>query len=318
MPDVPGPKEVEVSSFLPVPYVTQYTDRTPTIGPLLLTVLKAWAVLMIEWGSLRFVDHAPVSVWIASSAVALLVLGVIEKRDWLKFKNPRYFPVSLSILMVIWAAIVAFAYYLDAISPHFVDPTVSNLQSDLAKARRDRDLAILQRDDALRAKGDTPSPAPPAPPPIAKAVDIEARIDVWKSVEGQMNDFIRIFGEGDNIVSNWKSDQFALQQKVNDFRQHLGITRSRLDQLIGTYPDFSDLRAIDRNGLARLSATIENLLQTVSQLPSDVSSSEKQNVIGSYIGQLRRELEPAKQWALAIKNLANSSVTELSSREVSK
>ncbi len=107
MPDISGPQEDrQLSNLLPVPYVTQYTDRTPAIGPLLVTVIKAWAVLMIEWGSLRFIDHAPVGVWIASGVVAVLVLGVLEKRDWLNFKNKRYFPASLSILMIILVGII--------------------------------------------------------------------------------------------------------------------------------------------------------------------------------------------------------------------
>ena len=113
MSDVTNPRETEISNRLPVPYVTQYTDRTPTLGPLVLTILKAWAVLMIEWGSLRFIDHAPVSVWIASSAVALLVLGVIEKRDWLNFKNRKYFPIFLTTLMLIWSGIIGYAYFFD-------------------------------------------------------------------------------------------------------------------------------------------------------------------------------------------------------------
>jgi hypothetical protein len=37
-----------------VPYVhPTLTNKTPVVWPLLVTALSAWAVLMIEWGSLR-------------------------------------------------------------------------------------------------------------------------------------------------------------------------------------------------------------------------------------------------------------------------
>jgi hypothetical protein len=171
MSDVPKPRDTEISNLLPVPYVTQYTDRTPTLGPLLLTVLKAWAVLMIEWGSLRFIDHAPVSVWIASSAVALLVLGVIEKRDWLNFKNRRYFPVSLMTLMSIWVGIIGYAYYFDNLPSNPGSSSVASaLHSQLEATQKERDAARQERDAALRTlqpplqpQSGTPAPAPPAP-----------------------------------------------------------------------------------------------------------------------------------------------------------
>ena len=78
-----------------------------------LTSLKVWAIAMLEWGSLRFIDHAPISVWIASSAIAAMVLVVLEKREWLNFKNRRYFPVSLTLLMLMWLGITGYAYYFD-------------------------------------------------------------------------------------------------------------------------------------------------------------------------------------------------------------
>jgi hypothetical protein len=149
--------------------------------------------------------------------------------------------------------------------------------------------------------------------------DIEARIDVWKSIEGQMNDFARILGEGDRIVANWKtSPPGGLANTVSQFRQNLNIIRGRLAQLIGSNPDFSDLRIIDQNVPGKLSASIENLLQAASQLRSDVTATEYDANIRSYIGPLRRELATVKQWSQATKSLANSSVAELSSRQISK
>ena len=312
---------VEVSGQLPVPYVTPYTDRTLAITPLLVTALSGWAVLMIEWGSLRWIDHAPVAIWIGSTAIAVCVLAVIANRDWLNFKDRRYFPVSLLALMTIWIGIVGLAYYIDYTTGHPLDPAVAGLQSQLASALRERDIAALERDAARREIGNAVAPGAPIPPPSpAKTMDdIEARIDVWKSIEGQMNDFVRILGEGDRIVANWKtSPPGGLANTVSQFRQNLNIIRGRLAQLIGSNPDFSDLRIIDQNVPGKLSASIENLLQAASQLRSDVTATEYDANIRSYIGPLRRELATVKQWSQATKSLANSSVAELSSRQISK
>jgi hypothetical protein len=170
--------ETTERNSLPVPYVTSYTNKTFTLTPLLLTTLKVWAVAMLEWGSLRFIDHAPISVWISSSAIAGLVLVVLERREWLNFKNRRYFSVSLSVLMTIWIGIVGFAYYLDTPSQAAVAKvTKDNAEDDrdtvvrhlvTALSERDiarRDLAAAKRDlDSARAQQPQPQlPQPPAP-----------------------------------------------------------------------------------------------------------------------------------------------------------
>jgi hypothetical protein len=170
--------ETTERNSLPVPYVTSYTNKTFTLTPLLLTALKVWAVAMLEWGSLRFIDHAPISVWISSSAIAGLVLVVLERREWLNFKNRRYFSVSLSVLMTIWIGIVGFAYYLDTPSQAAIAKvTKENAEDDrdtvvrhlvTALSERDiarRDLAAAKRDlDSARAQQPQPQlPQPPAP-----------------------------------------------------------------------------------------------------------------------------------------------------------
>jgi hypothetical protein len=316
MSDVSRPNNSGVDSFLPVPYVTQYTNRTPTIGPLLLTVVKAWAVFMVEWGSLRWVDHAPVIVWIVSGVVALLVLGVIERREWLNFKNRRYFPTSLAGLMAAWACVVGYAYYLDLTTTHVVEPETVRLQGQIASANRERDVAVMERDAARRehdASGAAPLPpiSQLPPMPTMNAGDAEARIDVWKSIEGQMNDFNRILEEGDAIVQHPEQTQAVMSARASDFRQHLTVTRNRLGQLIGTYPDYSDLKVVDQQVPTRLSAAIENLLQTASQMAPSTPPSEVAANLGSYIRSLKRELAPVKQWAAAVTAVSESSIAEL-------
>jgi hypothetical protein len=211
MSDVSKPGEGEVvSGSLPVPYVTDYTNQTWTLGPFVVPAIAGGAFLLVEWGTLRWMDHAPTSVWLCTTAIGICILVVVAMKGWLDFKNPRYFSISLAVLLVTWVTFVGAAYYWEASSVREIDPAVTNLQSQLATARRERDVAVLEREAARRDAGNTnPTPTPSPPPDLAKlkADDIEARIDAWNGVEGQMSDFARILGEGDDIVNNWRSDQ---------------------------------------------------------------------------------------------------------------
>lgn len=245
---------------LPVPYVTNYTNKTPTLGPLALTVIKAWAILMIEWGSLRWIDHAPIGVWISSSLVALLVLGVIERREWLNFKNKRFFPISLSGLLIAWAGIVAFAYYYDAVSDHPANPAVVSLQSQLATALRARDAAVVERDNARRANNVTAPPASSTTSSPPGQSDTDARKDVWEGISSLMNDFEGALNDSDAITANWKANQAGLSKSISEFRQKFTIARNKLGQFIGTYPNFSDLRIIDQGIFTKFATVIENAL----------------------------------------------------------
>jgi len=309
-------------SLPPVLYVppARYTDRTSIFVPVVVHILRIGAVMGLEWTTLKFIEDAPVLVRAATFVIALLILAVIESRDWLNFRRPGSFRFSIVALLLIYAGICGYAYaYLENHTPP-ESPAITSLQSELATSRRDRDFAILQRDAALREahpSGPPSAPVKPAPPPN-KASDIEARIDAWKSIDGLMNDFTRILSEGDDIIAKWKANQSGLTGLTATFRQHLNIVRSRLSQLIESNSDFSDLKIIDQRVPASVSTVLENLLQATSQLPQNTSPADYETDIGPYIGPLTRTLGPTKQWVKSVKDLAKSSVSDLESREKSK
>jgi hypothetical protein len=180
MPDVSKPNDGEViPNRLPVPYVTQYTDQTPTLSPFLVPGIAAGAFLMVEWGTLRWIDHAPTLVWLANTAIGLCVLIVVALKDWLSFKGRRYLPISLSILLVAWVGIVGFGYYLDAQSvPANAAKVIKESSEDdrdtvvrhlvTALSERDiarRDLAAAKRDLEVartqQPQTQLPQPSPP-------------------------------------------------------------------------------------------------------------------------------------------------------------
>jgi hypothetical protein len=107
MSDVSKPGEGEVvSGSLPVPYVTDYTNQTWTLGPFVVPAIAGGAFLLVEWGTLRWMDHAPTSVWLCTTAIGICILVVVAMKGWLDFKNPRYFSISLAVLLVTWVTFV--------------------------------------------------------------------------------------------------------------------------------------------------------------------------------------------------------------------
>jgi hypothetical protein len=65
---------------------------------------------MLDWVSLRFIENAPSSVYAASAIIAVLMLAVIESRDWLNFKGRWYFRSFFCALLVIYCGIIGFSY----------------------------------------------------------------------------------------------------------------------------------------------------------------------------------------------------------------
>jgi hypothetical protein len=78
---------------LPIIYAppSPYTDRTGVLVPLIPLALKALAVMGIEWTTLKFIEDAPVLVRAATFITSVIMLAVLETRDWLRFKGKSYF-----------------------------------------------------------------------------------------------------------------------------------------------------------------------------------------------------------------------------------
>jgi hypothetical protein len=303
-------------------YTTEYTDKTNVVVPPLGHFIRTGAIAMLEWESLKHTESAPWYFDVGSVALAIAVVSVHEYRGWLNFKNKNYYLRTIGILAAAWVALSAYTIYqYNFNAPTIIDPQITTLQSELATARRDRDLAILERDTAKRERGQEVSPSPPAPsaPPTATMDDLDARIDVWKSIDGQMDDLSRVLIDGNQIVTDWKSlKPSALSPRVGQFRNHLDILRQRLGELIGANPDFSDLRAVDVSVPTKLRSAIENLFETAGQTSDEIDQAGYENSLGPYIGPLRRQLIQVKTWIDGVKHLAESSVADLSARRALK
>jgi hypothetical protein len=305
---------------LPVLYVppAKYTDRTSVLTPLFLPALAALAVLGIEWTTLGFIENAPVIVRLATFIIAAFVLAVLQSREWLKFKGRYLFAGLLAGFVLLYLAICAYAFfYLQ--EPSSPSAAVTDLQTKLAAALRERDIAISQRDAARRDRGDT-SPSQPIPPipQSLKTDEIDARLDAWKAVEAQLNDIDRLLSEGDDTLKIWESDnQPALRDASIKFVNDSGAQRNRLRALLTTYPEFSDLSVIDPASLDKLATLANNLYSALIQLPLDMTKDDYVNATEPYIRPVKREIKSLKDWSKATRKVAESSVLELTTRQQS-
>jgi hypothetical protein len=305
---------------LPVLYVppAKYTDRTSVLTPLFLPALAALAVLGIEWTTLGFIENAHVIVRLATFVIAAFVLAVLESRGWLEFRGRYLFVGLLSGLVLLYAAICGYAFFYLR-EPSTPSARETELETKLAAALREVDIANLQRDAAKRDHGDI-SPSPPIPPipQFLKTDELDARLDAWKAVETQLKDVDRLLSEGDNMVNNWQSGNEGVVRDLSAaFANSAGNQRNRLKELLGTYNNFSDLSVVDPATLDKLAMFADNLYKELIQLPADLTKDDYINTTKPYIGPIKREMASIKQSSQAMRKVAESSVLELTTRQQS-
>jgi hypothetical protein len=162
-------------SRLPIPYVTQYTNETPAVSPVLISFLRGAAVMGLEWTTLKYIEDAPLLVRAATFLIALLILAILEKREWLRFKGRSLFKIAISLSVAAYLAVCGFAYW--DISPSLAKATKESIEDDRdtvvrhlvgALSERDaarRELTVTKRDlEAARAQQPQPQLLqPPAP-----------------------------------------------------------------------------------------------------------------------------------------------------------
>ena len=172
------------------------------------------------------------------------------KREWIEHQALRWWPA---------AVLLAFLYvtgpdmYRRAMQPVAVTGAIGEMPIGTAPVTQ------------------TP-PAPPAaktgPQSTQSSLglstqDIATKIDIWQSVEGQMNDFARAVNQGHALLADWsnaiRSDRKTVLSNIDVFRQSLETAQSRLDNLRATYPKYDDVARIlvlDRDSAVREVVTL--------------------------------------------------------------
>ena len=100
-------------NLLPILYTpkTRYTSDTNVLVPVIVNFLRAGAIMMLDWVTLKFIDHAPILIWIVTGIISIAVLAVLQSKDWLDFKGRWYFTVAISTLLAAWLVTIGYAYW---------------------------------------------------------------------------------------------------------------------------------------------------------------------------------------------------------------
>ena len=306
---------------LPMRYIprVEYTEETPLFVPVIPAFVRFAVAMALEALIANYINNVPLIVRIATFFIAAFFFAVIDQQRWLRFKSRRYFVYTVSAICLTYAAIwaVALLYFRE---PSPENPELNATEIKLAAALREKDIAITQRDEARRERGDT-SPSQPIPPipPSLKTDEIDARLDAWQAVETLLNDVDRLLTQqGDPIINNWQSaNAEALRDRSANFLNDVSNQRNRLLQLITSYHDFSDLSVANTETLNRLSTFIQNLYSTVSQFPPNMTKDDFISSTKPYIGSIKREMASIRQWTEATRKVAEFSVQELTARRQS-
>ena len=124
-------------SIMPVIYVpkSQYTYNTNVLVPVIVNFLRAGAIFMLDWVTLRFVENAPLVVWVITGVISLAILAVLQAKDWLDFKGKWYFTSFIGVLLVAWAATVGYAFwaYYYSTERHALFPTADEIAAAIAR-----------------------------------------------------------------------------------------------------------------------------------------------------------------------------------------
>ena len=189
----------------------------------------------LEWTTLKYIEDAPLSVRAATFLIALLILAILEKRDWLKFKGRSLFNVAISLSVAAYLGVCGFAYW--DISPS--KASVAKVTKESAEDDRDtvvrhlvtalserdiarRDLAATKRDlEAARSHQPQPQPPQPVVPESERPVLWYPDLGVWTggdqtgpqflglAFRGKANDLVEIIEA--SVISEITGEKKILQ-----------------------------------------------------------------------------------------------------------
>jgi hypothetical protein len=181
-----------------------------------------------------------------------------------------------------------------------------------------------QRDEALRRI----NPLPAQPPQSNLTADqIATKIDVWASIDQQMNSLARILNEGysmlDTWVSNSRSDHAAATKRAQALAESVSQYRAQLDNLRRTYIEFPDIaetlkEAINPPGRPTEDSTIfDRLLRSTGGFAQELGSlgdplpENLENVMRARAGAVRRDLNAVREWQSKTRTAAANSINQL-------
>jgi transcriptional regulator with XRE-family HTH domain len=143
--------------------------------------------------------------------------------------------------------------------------------------------------------------------------DIATKIDIWRSVYSQMDDFAKALNLGDDLIKNWlKLNRSDALTATTNFRTALADADTRLDALRIAYPNYIDVStALNNESRPNIFGSIESFRQALSSL-SEERPKNYENIIRPYSNILKHDLDEIWEWQSSIRRNAMVKSEELS------
>jgi hypothetical protein len=157
------------------------------------------------------------------------------------------------------------------------------------------------------------APSPPSPPQevTLSAEEIKTLVDVWRSVQDQMNDIIGLTNAGQALIPNWPqrvrdggNQAFAIELVRQ--RNLVNQRRVSLQSLYAAYQRYPNVRSalaqVATTGVFdRLYGALDSFSREVQNLPTPLPENFE-NTLRPYAGELKGALDAMAQWANGTRN----------------
>jgi hypothetical protein len=150
------------------------------------------------------------------------------------------------------------------------------------------------------------------------ADDIRTLIDLWRSVDIQLNNINAVAVNGTNLLSNWPGEMAdggaTLVSRLQKLRDEISRRRSSLQSLYNVYSRYPNVTVLDNigaKGFDRLDAAIDGFASAVRNL-SAPPPTNFENTLRPYAGELESALAAVVAWANDTQSFARNQGNQLS------
>jgi hypothetical protein len=165
-----------------------------------------------------------------------------------------------------------------------------------------------------------PSVQPTSPQEALSERDIATKIDIWRSIDKQLNSFNPVLIAGgsiiDGVYNHVQFNRAEFYTSIIQFRDAYQRAVNTLTRLRDAYPGYSDVyETLNPDIHTRLFRSIEAFRQVIDALPSPVPD-DYENTVRPYSGALKRDLDVIREWQSTTHQTAVAKGKELAALEM--
>jgi hypothetical protein len=197
-------------------------------------------------------------------------------------------------------------------------PVISGLQAAKELENIRSEVDELKRQNEVLRQQQTPvsAPAKVQPKPTLSAEDIATKIEIWRSLVQQMEEFSSILTGGYSMIDVCATvAQNDCLKLANDFSGRVYKFRLRLEGLHDVYTNYKDieerLRPAKRSPGSGGNTIFDQLSHSIDAFVQEEAYSQSSPNLIPHIRALRRDLDTLNNWQATTRQLAEDQTREL-------